>query len=54
MYTSQHCSATQQAWSQVFDAHKAAVREVQRLLQHPDSLKTLPALLEENTRRLQV
>ena len=30
------------------------MREVQRLLQHPDSLKTLPALLEENTRRLQV
>ena len=27
---------------------------MQRLLQHPDSLKTLPALLEENTRRLQV
>ena len=39
---------------QVFDAQKAAVREVERLLQRPDDLRQLPALLEENTRKHQV
>lgn len=39
---------------QVFDPQKAAIREVEKLLQHPEDLRQLPSLLEENSRKLQV
>ena len=39
---------------QIFDPHKAAVHEVQRVLQHPEDLKRLPAFLENKTREQQV
>ena len=39
---------------QAIDARKAAVDEVEKLLQHPEDLKRLPDMLEEYTLKLQV
>lgn len=41
------CATTAQA----VDARKAAVEEVERLLQHPEDLKRLPNMLEEYTQK---
>ncbi len=38
---------------QAVDARKAAVEEVERLLQHPEDLKRLPNMLEEYTQKHQ-
>eukprot|EP00884_Botryococcus_braunii_P015579 jgi/Botrbrau1/2704/Bobra.0203s0046.1 len=38
---------------QALDARKAAVEEVERLLQHPEDLKRLPALIDEYTQKHQ-
>jgi len=39
---------------QAVDARRAAVEEVEKLLQHPEDLKRLPDMLEEYTLKLQV
>ena len=39
--------------AQAGEARRAAVEEVERLLQHPEDLKRLPALREETAQKLQ-
>ena len=39
--------------AQASEARRAAVEEVERLLQHPEDLKRLPALREEYAQKLQ-
>lgn len=39
---------------QAIDARRAAVEEVEKLLQHPEDLKRLPDMLEEYMLKVQV
>lgn len=47
------CSMRAGRRAQAGEARRAAVEEVERLLQHPEDLKRLPALREETAQKLQ-